>query len=99
MDAVEELREADVDHHPVPVADVLLRFGDRRVCPTLRPESVAARMKGRFEDRLQNLEHGLLNPPVNHVRDAQSAFPSAWLGNPNPADVTRLVRPIQQRTS
>ena len=48
MDAVEELREVDIDHHPVPVADVLLRFGDRRVCSTLGPESVAARMKGRL---------------------------------------------------
>lgn len=98
MDAVEELREVDIDHHPVSVADILLRLGDRRVRPTCRPESVAARMQGRREDRLQNLEHGLLNPPIDHVRDAQTAFPSAWPGNPNPADVARPVRPVQQRT-
>ncbi len=98
MDAVEDLRKVYIDHHPVSVADILLRFGDRRVRPTLGPESMAARMKGRFEDRLQYLEHGLLNPPINHVRDAQTALSPAWLGDPNPADVTRLGRPVQQRT-
>ena len=42
MDAVEELREVDIDHDPVPVANILLRLGDRCVCPAFGTESVAA---------------------------------------------------------
>jgi hypothetical protein len=34
-------------------------------------ESVTAVMKPRLEDRLQNLEYGLLNPPVHYIRDGQ----------------------------
>jgi len=45
-----------------------------------------------------HLPKTLLDPPINHVRDAQTALSPAWLGDPNPADVTRLVRPVQQRT-
>lgn len=48
---------------------------------TTGPASVAARVKGRLEDRLQNLEYGPLNPPINHVRDAQTACPPPGLGS------------------
>jgi hypothetical protein len=54
-------------------------------------ESVTAAMKPRFEDRLQNLEHGLLNPPVHHIRNTQAAFATSRLWNPYPPDITWLI--------
>jgi len=33
----------------------------------VRAEAMTAGMKRRFEDRLQDLEHRLLNHPIHHV--------------------------------
>jgi hypothetical protein len=47
---------------------VLLCLGDRGVGAAVRAEAMTAGMKRRFEDRLQDLEHRLLNHPIHHVR-------------------------------
>jgi hypothetical protein len=65
----------------------------------MRTKSVATVVKGRFKDRLHDLEHGLLNPAINHVRDSQASLTSSGFGYPNPADVARPVVSFQQRTT
>jgi hypothetical protein len=56
-------------------------------------------MEGRFEHRLQNLEHCLLNHPSHHVRNAKSALAAAGFGNPDPSDVARAEAFRQQITA
>ena len=57
----------------------------------VRAESVTAVMKPWFEDRLQNLEYGLLNPPVHYIRNTQAALAAPRLWNPYPPDIARLI--------
>jgi len=42
-------------------------LSDGRVGTTIRSEAVAARMKGRLKDPLQNLEESLLHDSIDHV--------------------------------
>ena len=42
-DAIKELLQIDVDHPPVPVRQMLLSLGDRRVATPARPEPVTRR--------------------------------------------------------
>ena len=60
---------------------------------------MAAGVEGRLEDRLQDLEHGLLHPPIHDIRDTESPFAPARLRNPDAADVSRAVTPVQQSAS
>jgi hypothetical protein len=61
---------------------------------TCKPVSV--RVECRLEDRLQDLEHGLLNRPIHHVRDAKPPLPTAGLRQPDPADIARPIASRQQ---
>jgi len=69
--AVEELLQIHIHHPAPPRLDVPLRLTDRVVRPPPRPEAVAVFRKRRIEDRLQHLQDGLLDEPVEHGRDAQ----------------------------
>src|ERR1035438_10104741 len=60
-------------------------------------ESVTAAVKPWFEDRLQNLEYGLLNPPVQHIRNTQAALAPSRFRNPYPPDIARLIRSIEKK--
>ncbi len=51
----------------MPLHQMLPCFSDGCLRPSCGPEPVTARVKRRFKDRLQDLEHRLLNPPVHHV--------------------------------
>jgi hypothetical protein len=69
--------QVKINHCLVAVLQVSRCFGDGGVSPALRAEAVTAGMEGRLEDRLQDLEHRLLNHPVHDVRNAQSPLPAA----------------------
>jgi hypothetical protein len=99
MDPVEELRQIHIHHRPKARFQIPGRFSNRRVGPSVWPESVTAGVKGGFVDWLQNLEHGLLDHPGYHVRNAKSALATPGLGNPNPPDVARAKASRQQITA
>ena len=56
-------------------------------------------VEGRLEHRLQNLEHGLLHDPVDHVGDAETPLPASGLRNEDPANVAGPVASLQQHTA
>lgn len=99
MNPIEKLRQVQVNHRPIARFQIPGRFGDRRVRTTVRSETMTAGVEGRFIDRLQYLEHGLLNHPGHHVRNAKPALTAAGLGNPNPPDIARTKAFRQQVTS
>ncbi len=99
MDSIEELGEIEIHNRPVTGFEMLLCLGDGRVRTALRPEPVAAGVEGRLEHRLQNLEHGLLHDPVDHIGDAQTPLPASGLRNEHPTDVAGPVASLQQRTA
>ena len=74
-----------------------LGFGDRRRSAPPASKAVAARMKGRLEDRLQHLKHGLLRLPVHHVGNAEVPPPAAGLGDEHPANLAGPRAFPQQR--
>ena len=62
----------------------------------VRTKSVTACVEGWFKDRLQYLQHGLLNPTVHHIRNSQTSLPASWFFNPYPPDVSRLVCALKE---
>src|SRR5215475_3502742 len=97
MDAIEERLQIEVDHPPAPLCDVALGLGDGRLTAPPRAETVARRVKGPFEVRLQDRLHRLLHDPVDHVRNAQAPLATPRLRDPHPPDPTRPVGTVQQR--
>jgi hypothetical protein len=66
-----------VNHRLVSRRQMLLCLGDSGVGAAMRAEAMTAGVEGRFKDRLQDLEHGLLNYPVHHVDgDLQTLRPA-----------------------
>ena len=57
---------------------------------------MAAGVEGRLEDRLQDLEHGLLNHPIHHVGNAKPPLPASGLWQPDPANVAGPIAFRQQ---
>lgn len=53
-------------------------------------------MERGIEDRLQNLEHGLLNPSIYDVRDSKPPLTAAGFGNPNSTNSSREISLRQQ---
>src|SRR5450755_576380 len=53
-------------------------------------------MERRLPQRFEHLPHGLLNNPIDHVRNPQSALPAPCLGNVRPADHARPIHALQQ---
>jgi hypothetical protein len=75
---------------------MLLCLGDRGVGSAVRAEAMTARVERRFEDRLQDLEHRLLNDPIHHIRNAKPPLPTTRLRQPDPANITGLIAFGQQ---
>jgi len=99
MDSIEELGQIEIHNRPVAGFKMLLCLGDGRVRPALRPEPVTAGVEGRLEHRLQNLEHGLLHDPIDHIGDAQTPLPASGLWNEHPTDVAGPIASLQQHTA
>src|SRR5450755_3994319 len=53
-------------------------------------------MVRRLPQRFEHLPHSLLNHPVDHVGNSQSALPAPRLGDEHPADPARLIPPRKQ---
>ena len=96
MNPVEKTGQVKINHCLVAVLQVSRCFGDGGVSPALQAEAVTAGMEGRLEDRLQDLEHRLLNHPVHDVRNAQSPLPASGLWQPDPADIAGPMASRQQ---
>ena len=71
----------------------------RIVCSAPRPEAVAVPTERRVESRLQHLQDGLLDEPVQHGRNPQLPDPSPTLRYLLPSYRLRLVGPRQQPLS
>src|SRR6202035_1757611 len=61
-----------------------------------RPEAVAMLAEGGIKDRLQYLQHRLLDERIRHRRDAELALAALWLGDRHPSHRTGPVRPRPQ---
>ena len=99
MDSVEEVLQVDVDHPCSTFFQIRTRLPYRRVATAPGSEPMAARMKRRFELRLQHLPHRLLHHPVDHIGNTQSPMTSACLGNPHPPNIAGNVATRQQGLS
>ena len=70
MNSVEKFGQVQINHRLIAVPQISRCFGDGGMSAAIGAEPVTAGVKGRLEDRLQNLEHGLLNHPVHDIRNA-----------------------------
>ncbi len=75
------------------------RFRDGRLCTPVRTEAVTARVERRLEHRRQHLVHGLLNPAIHHIGDAETALTATRLRDPDPAYIAWPVLPREQLTT
>jgi hypothetical protein len=67
MNPIEKLRQIQIDQRLIAGLQMLRCLSDRGVSAPTRTEAMAAVMESRLEDRLQNLEHGLLSRPVHYI--------------------------------
>ncbi len=95
MDSIEELLQIKVHHPATPVLDVAAGFAHGRVTASLGPEAMARIVEVRIDVGTEHLMHGLLNDPVDHVRDAKTSLPAARLGNPDSSNLARPVATFQ----
>ena len=93
---VEELLQINIDDHAPAFLHMTLRFEHRVVRATARPKAVAVFGERRVDQRLQNLQQGLLNQPVGHRRYPQFPHPAPGLGNLHAAYRLRPVAPRLQ---
>ena len=96
VDGVEELLEIDVDHPASTFLDVRARFAHGAVRGTARSEAVAVLGEAGIESRLQDLQEGLLDEPIEHGRDAELSLAAAALGDHVPSHRLRLVGAREQ---
>jgi hypothetical protein len=94
VDPVEELLQIDVHHKAAAFLHRGLRAKHGVVRTPSGPEAVACIREGRIEQRLQDLQQGLLDEPVEHRRNAELALASAGLGDRHPS---HRLRPVASR--
>ena len=96
LDPVEELLQIHIHDDDSAFLNVPLRRSHRFVRAPLRTKTVAVRGKRRIESRLQDLQNGLLDPPIDHGRDAQLPPPAPSLRYFPPQHRSRSVAPRKQ---
>jgi hypothetical protein len=96
LDPVEELLQVDVHHKAAAFLHIGLRATNRVVRTPSGPEAVARIREGRVEQRLQDLQQGLLDKAVKHRRDAKLALAPAGLWDRHPSHRLRLVASGEQ---
>src|SRR5271165_7244668 len=97
MNPIEKLRQIQIDQRLIAGLQMLRCLSDRSVSAPTRTEAMAAVMESRLEDRLQNLEHGLLSRPVHYIRDAKPPLPASGFRQPDPTNFARpIIAPCQQ---
>jgi hypothetical protein len=93
VDPVEELLQVDIQHNAAALLHVGLRATYRVMRQPSGPEAIACIREGWIKQRLQDLQRGLLDEPVEHRRDAELALAPAGLWNRHPSQRLRLVTP------
>jgi len=88
---IEKFFQIDVHDIATTVLHVTLSAAHGVVRPSARPEAVTRLREGGIETRLQDLQQGLLDEPVEHRRDAKLALASAGLRNRDPPHRLWLV--------
>ena len=63
MNSVKKFGQVEINHRLITVLQISCCFGNGGVSAAIGAEPVTAGVKGRLEDRLQDLEHRLLNHP------------------------------------
>ena len=96
VDPVEELLQVDIQHNAAALLHVGLRATYRVMRPPPGPEAIACIREGWIKQRLQDLQQGLLDEPIEHRRDAELALAPAGLWNHHPSHRLRLVAPREQ---
>ena len=96
VDPVKELLQVDIHHDAAAFLHVGLCATHRVVRPPSGPEAVARIREGRVEQRLQDLQQGLLDEPVEHGWDAELALAPARLRDRHPSHRLRLVAPREE---
>jgi hypothetical protein len=99
MNTVKKLGQVDLNDRSIAVLDISLCFGDGSMSAAFGAESVTATVKGRFEDRLHDLEQRLLNHPVDDIGNAQPSLSAARLRKPDAANIARSVTSLKQVTA
>jgi hypothetical protein len=85
IDPVEELLQIDIHHHPPAFLHMALCLQHGIVCASARPEAVARFGERRINQRLQDLQQGLLNQSIGHGRYSQFPHATPGLGDLHPA--------------
>src|SRR6201993_2773498 len=96
IDSVEKFFEIKIDHDAVALGDISLCLGHRLVGGSPRSEAVAVLGECWVPALLENLQHGLLDQPVDDAGDAELSDPAIRLRDFDPLDRLRLVRSREQ---
>ena len=64
VDPIEELLQIEIDHDPIALGDVLPCLGEGIVRPAPRAKAGTRGRERRIEDRLQDVQDGLLDQAV-----------------------------------
>jgi site-specific DNA recombinase len=73
IDSIEKFLQIEIHHPAVPFGDILLRLVHRLLRTAPRSETVAVFGECRVPALLQNLQHRLLDVPIQHTRNASLA--------------------------
>src|SRR4029077_10744736 len=79
IDSIEEFLQIKINAPAVALGDILLRLCHRLMSRPSRPKPIAVIRKRPVPPPLQNLHHRLLDPSIQHRRDAQLSHPSVRL--------------------
>ena len=96
IDSVEELFEIEIDHDVVALDDIMLRLSHCLMCGAPRSKAVTVLGKRRVPPLLENLQHSLLNQPVDDARNAELSDPAVRLGDFDPFGRLRLIGSLKQ---
>jgi hypothetical protein len=96
INPIEKFRQVEVYQDPVSGLEVFFCFGNSGVSAAVRTKSMTTWVEGWLKDRLQYLQRGLLNPPVDHIWDSQASLSASWFFNPYPPDVSRLICALKE---
>jgi len=91
INSVEKFRQVYIDDEPIAFGDIGLRLRHRLLGRAARPEAVAALAERRVPQRLQPLEHRLLNHTVDYGWNAEVACPACRLRDLHPTHRLWLV--------
>ena len=96
INPVEEFRQVYIDNEPIALGDIGLRLRHRLLGRAPRPEAVAVLAERRVPQRLEPLQHRLLDHTVDHGWNAEVACPAGRLRDLHPTHRLRLVAPLEQ---